>query len=126
LVRDRPDAFRGQWHAARIERAEGKPQAALEAYDRAFRLWPYREGLVNELASFASGQGRAGYARSIAMFGARRWPGNVNFHRMASGNSLHLGDTVTALGTLRRGLQLHPADSVLIMMWRAAVPGTEP
>jgi hypothetical protein len=126
LVRDRPDAFRGQWHAARVERAEGRAQTALERYDVAFRLWPYRQGLVQEAASFASGQGRTGYARSIALFGAQRWPDNVNFHRIASANSLDLGDTITAIRTLRRGLLLHPNDSILNRMWQAASPENRP
>ena len=126
LVRDRPDAFRGQWHVARDHRQHNRIEPALATYDVAFRLWPYREGLVQEAASFASGQGRAVYARDLALFGARRWPDNVAFHQLAAGNALDLGDTATARMVLTSGLQLHPSDTLLNRMWRAAAPAAQP
>ncbi len=122
LVRDRPDAFRGQWHVARDHREHGRVEGALASYDQAFRLWPYREGLVQEVAAYAGTNGRAAYARDVAAFGSQRWPKNVAFHRLVAGNSLDLGDTVTAIRALRAGLQLHPSDTILTQMWRAAAP----
>ena len=124
LVKDRPDAFRGQWHVARDHREHGRVEAALATYDSAFRLWPYREGLTQETAAYASGNGRAGYARDVALFGLERWPNNVAFHRLAAGNSLDLGDTATARQVLRTALRLHPGDTLLNRMWQAAVPQT--
>ena len=126
LVEDRPDAFRGQWHVARDHREHRRVEAALASYDQAFRLWPYREGLVQETAAYASGQGRSAYARDIAMFGMQRWPKNIAFYRMAAGNSLDLGDTTTATRVLRDGLQLSPGDTLLNQMWRAAAPRSQP
>ena len=119
LVRDRPDAFRGQWHMARIHRQQGRIDAALTHYDEAFKLWPYRQGLVQEAAAYASGQGRAVYARDLALFGTRRWPENVAFHRLAAGNALDIGDTATARMVLTAALQRHPNDTLLNQMRRA-------
>jgi hypothetical protein len=126
LAHDRPDAFRAQWHIARDHREHKRAGEAIASYDRAFRLWPYREGLVEEVAVYASSQGRAAYARDVALFGAQRWPKNVALHQIAAGNSLDLGDTITARRVLRGALQLHPGDSILTQMWRAAGSRTEP
>jgi hypothetical protein len=120
LVRDRPDAFRGQWHIARHHRAEGRTEAALARYDEAFRLWPYREGLVREAAAYASSNGRVLYARNLALFGAQRWPQTLAFHQLAAGSALDIGDTATARSVLSKALQLHPTDTLLNQMWRAA------
>jgi tetratricopeptide (TPR) repeat protein len=120
LVRDRPDAFRGQWHKARIARARGDAEAALRTYDQALKLWPYREGLVKEAAVFGTSQGRAGWARDVAFYGTQRWPQTVDFHRLVAANALDLADTATAVQALRRALQLHPNDRILNDMWRAA------
>ncbi len=124
LVRDRPDAFRGVWHVARIERQQGDTTAALANYDLALKLWPYRELLVEESATYATSRGRAAYARNIAFYGSQRWPQNVVFHQLLAGNALDLGDTATAVRSLNRALKLHPSDSLLNQMWRAAAPGT--
>jgi protein O-mannosyl-transferase len=124
LTEDRPDAFRGQWHMARMARATGNVEKALTTYDKAMKLWPYREGLVQETALYASSQGRAGYARDVAFYGTQRWPQNVAFHRVLAGNALDLGDTATAVRALRRGLELHPGDTLLNQMWRAAAPNS--
>ena len=126
LVRDRPDAFRGQWHVARDHRQNGRIESALANYDEAVRLWPYREGLVQEAATYASSQGRAVYARDLALFGARRWPRNVVFHRLAAANALDVGDTATARTVLINALQQHPRDTLLNQMWRAAAPAAQP
>lgn len=120
LVRDRPDAFRGQWHVARSHREQNNTEAALTHYDEAVKLWPYREGLVQEAAAYAGSQGRPLYARDLALYGSRRWPRNVAFARMAAGNSLDLGDTATARLVLTDALRLHPADTLLNRMWHAA------
>lgn len=122
LVRDRPDAFRGQWHMARMARAKGDVGGALTNYDKAMKLWPYREGLVQETALYATSNGRAAYGRDVAFYGTQRWPNNVVFHRLIAGNALDLSDTTTAVRALRQALQLHPRDSILNQMWRAAAP----
>lgn len=124
LTEDRPDAFRGQWHLARIARSKGQVETALATYDKAMKLWPYREGLVQETALYATSNGRAAYARDVAFYGTQRWPRNVSFHRLLSGNALDLGDTATARRALGQALQLHPQDSVLNQMWRAAAPNS--
>ena len=119
LIDDRPDAFRGQWHMARMARAKDDVEGALNTYNQAIKLWPFREGLVQEAAAYASSKGRAAYARDVAFYGTQRWPQNPAFHQLVAGNALDLGDTTTAVRTLRKALQLHPADSVLNQMWRA-------
>ena len=101
-------------------------ESALANYDEAVRLWPYREGLVQEAATYASSQGRAVYARDLALFGARRWPRNVVFHRLAAANALDVGDTATARTVLINALQQHPRDTLLNQMWRAAGPAAQP
>jgi hypothetical protein len=124
LVRDRPDAFRGLWHKARIARARGDAEAALRTYDEALKAWPFREGLVKEAAVFGTSQGRAAWARDVAFYGTQRWPQTVDFHRIVAGNALDLGDTATAVRTLRQALQRHPNDKILNDMWRAATVTT--
>lgn len=119
LLRDRPDAFRGHWHMARVARARGDVAAALAGYDRAVRLWPYREGLVQETAVYASAQGQEAWARVLALRGAQRWPANVHFHRILAAYALDHGDAVAARQILERALQLHPNDQMLNDMWRA-------
>ena len=120
LVRDRPDAFRGQWHVARIARARDDVETALRTYDRALQLWPFREGLVKEAAAYASGHGRAAYAQNVAYYGTQRWPQTVDFHRILAGAALDRGDTAAAVAALRRGLERHAADPILNQMWQAA------
>ena len=124
LIRDRPDAFRGQWHKARMARARGDAEEALRTYDYTLKLWPFREGLVKEAAVFGTSQGRAAWARDVAFYGTQRWPTTADFHRIVAGNSLDLGDTITAVRTLKRALQLHPNDKILNDMWRAATVTT--
>jgi len=119
LVRDRPDAFRGQWHLARMARAAKHPADALARYDRAMKLWPHREGLVQEAAAYAGSQGSAAWARDVALFGTIRWPRNVNFHHMLAAYAIDLGDTLTARRAVTDGLRVDPNDKILNEMWRA-------
>ncbi len=125
LVRDRPDAFRGVWHMARIERTRDSIPAALQNYRRAIELWPYREGLVQEAAAYASSHGQLAFARELSEYGSTRWPRNLLFHRISAANALDMGDTVAARTALRRGLDLYPADTLLTAMWRAVAPANE-
>ncbi|HEY0673343.1 MAG TPA: hypothetical protein VGD27_13790 [Longimicrobiales bacterium] len=126
LVRDRPEAFRGHWHAARVWRSRGQVSRAMQEYREAMRLWPYRQGVIQEVAVYASAHGQATLARDVAFFGATRWPQNPVFHRIVAGNALDLGDTTTAVRALRSGLKLHPNDTIMNAMWRAAAPGQTP
>lgn len=119
LLRDRPDAFRGHWHMARVARTRGDVAAALTSYDRAVRLWPYREALVQETAVYASSQGQEAWARVLALRGAQRWPANVHFHRILAAYALDHGDAIAARQILERARQLHPNDQMLNDMWRA-------
>lgn len=124
LLRDRPDAFRGHWHMARVARTRGDAAGALAGYDRAVRLWPYREGLIQETAVYASSQGQEAWARVLSLRGVQRWPANVHFHRILAAYALDHGDAVAARQILERALQLHPKDQMLNDMWRA-VPGAQ-
>lgn len=122
LVRDRPDSFRGQWHMARMARRENRVNDAMQGYDRALKLWPYREGLVQEAAAYGSEQGRKAWARDVAFYGTVRWPRNVNFQRLVAANAIDLGDTVTARRAVKQGLTVEPGDRILNDMWRAFGP----
>lgn len=122
VMRDRPDAFRAHWYNARTARTAADVNGALAHYDRALRLWPYREGLVHEAALYASSQGRAVWAQELAERGVQRWPGNVVLQRMYAGYALDRGDTATARRALARALQLHPGDTLLNQMWRSITP----
>lgn len=125
LVRDRPDAFRGHWHRARMAREKKDPGSAVARYDHALKLWPYRESLVQEAAAYGGSHGRAAWARDVAFWGTRRWPENVNFHRMLAAQAVDLGDTVTARRAVANGLHLHPGDTILNQMRHAfGRPGT--
>jgi hypothetical protein len=119
LVRDRPDAFRGQWHMARMARAQGDALTALTRYDQALRLWPYRQGLVQEAAAYGGDKGRSAWARDVALWGTRRWPNNIHFQRMLAANAVDMGDTLTARRALLAGLRIAPNDTILNQMWRA-------
>lgn len=119
LLRDRPDSFRAQWHMARLARQRGDVQAALQRYDLAMKLWPYREGLVQEAAAYGGSQGRAAWARDLAFWGTRRWPQNANFYRMLAAHAIDLGDTTVARQAVRNGLRRHPSDQILNDMQNA-------
>jgi len=115
LLRDRPDSFRALWHHARLAEARKQPQEALRLYEEAFRSWPFRERLVVEYAGVAAQQNPA-YALRIALYGAERWPTNVDFHRLVASAALDSGDTTTARAAIRRGLAVQPADDLLNRM----------
>ena len=126
LVRDRPDAFRGRWHVARMMRARGDVKGAVTAYEDAMVLWPLREGLVLEAALYASAHGQALPARRIAEHGTRRWPQKIDFHRIAAGNAIDAGDTAVARRMLLEARQLHPNDRILNEMWQAITTPSVP
>jgi hypothetical protein len=118
-VRSRPDSFRGQWHMARVARAQGNVATALSTYDRAFRLWPHREALVAEIAAYAGSQNRVAWARQVSKWGSERWPQNINFHRMLAAYAIDLGDTVTARRAVANGLLVDSTDKTLNEMEQA-------
>lgn len=122
LMRDRPDAFRAHWYSARTARTAGDVNGSLAYYDRALRLWPYREGLVHEAAIYASSQGRVAWAQELVERGVQRWPRNVTLQQMHVGYALDRGDTATARRALVRALQLHPGDTLLNKMLRSLAP----
>lgn len=115
LIRDRPDAFRGQWHHARLANAREEPREALRLYEQAFQLWPFRERLVIEYASTAAKQNVA-QSLQVASWGAGRWPESIEFHRLVASSALDGGDTLTARAAIRRGLELSPDDDLLNRM----------
>ena len=122
LVRDRPDAFRGQWHLARMARADDQHERALQLYDRAITLWPYREGLVREAAAYGGERGRIAWARNLANWGTQRWPESVDFHRLLAGHAIDMGDTTAARQAVDAGLRVAPRDTILNQMRRAFGP----
>jgi hypothetical protein len=116
LLRDRPDAFRGQWHFARLAAANGDTAQALARYDAALRLWPYRQSMTIEAAGLAAASGRTRMAYDIASFAARKWPDDIGAQRLLAGAALDLADTVTARRAMRKGLKLDPHDDLLRRM----------
>jgi hypothetical protein len=119
LVRDHPDAVRGRWHLARMARARGDVPQALKGYARALEVWPFREGLVNEAAAYASANNHTVWARDVARWGTQHWPNNLNLQRMLAVSAIDLGDTLTARRAVGKGLALAPNDSLLLQMSRA-------
>lgn len=122
LVRDRPDAFRGHWHLARLARAQGDDQAALERYAEAIELWPYRRRLVLEAIGFAARAQRMDYAADLSAFAVHQWPESVDAHRFLAATTLDRGDTAAAHRYLDAGLRLAPKDSTMVRM-RQAITG---
>jgi hypothetical protein len=116
LVRDRPDAFRGRWHAARKARAEGQPRTAMAEYDTAIALWPYRQRLVLEAIGFAAEQRQFALAFQLAKHAALQWPGDVHVQRQLAGTALDAGDLTVARKAIAAGLRLSPGDSLLRKM----------
>lgn len=116
LVRDRPDAFRGEWHMARIARVRGDTIDALTGYDRAMVLWPWRQRLVVEAATYAAGTGRIVRARELAGAAVSRWPDDIEAQRLLASTALDLGDTTAARRAMRAGLAIDPADDLLRRM----------
>jgi hypothetical protein len=126
LVRDRPDAFRGRWHSARMHRTQGDVPNAIREYQQMLGLWPFRQAATEEVATFATREGYQQLARDVSLFGAQQWTGSVVFHRLAAANALDGGDTATAISSLRAGLRHFPNDTILGAMWRAIAPDHEP
>jgi tetratricopeptide (TPR) repeat protein len=116
LVRDRPDSFRGMWHAARLMRARGDAVAANAAYDRALALWPRRQALVIEAAAWATDQGRRGRALELARQLVRDWPDDAVGYQLLAGLALDAGDRAAASRAIREGRERTPADEVLRRM----------
>jgi protein O-mannosyl-transferase len=121
LLRDRPDAFRGVWHTARLAAARNDAPAALARYDSAMHLWPYRPRLVREAALYASRQQQPGRAARLTDFGLRRWPDDLVLRRLHAGLLLDYGDVDAARRHIAEGLRWHPRDSLLLRMRDAAV-----
>jgi tetratricopeptide (TPR) repeat protein len=115
-LRDRPDTFRAEWHAARMAKRDRQPRAALGHYARALRLWPWRERMVVEAAAYASQQRDVRFALQLAQHGVNRWPQNVELQRLLAANALDSGDTATARVALSAGLKLAPKDTLLNQM----------
>jgi hypothetical protein len=122
LVRDRPDAFRGQWHLARMARMSGDTAAAIQRYGEAMRLWPHREGLVVEAAVFAGAARQLRLSYDLAATAVRSWPNNITTQRLLAGAALDLGDTATARAAVQQGLRIDPRDDLLRRM-NAAIFG---
>ena len=115
-LRDRPDTFRAEWHAARMAKRDRQNRAALEHYSNAMRLWPWRERMVVEAAAFATEQRDIRFALQLLKHGVARWPKNVDLQRLLAANALDTGDTATARGAISAGLQLAPKDTLLNQM----------
>ena len=115
-LRDRPDTFRAEWHAARMAKRDNKRREALEHYARAMRLWPWRERMVVEAAAYATQQRDFRFALQIVRHGVKRWPANLELQRLLAANALDTGDTVTARAAVKAGLALAPGDTLLNQM----------
>jgi predicted Zn-dependent protease len=116
---DRPDSFRAQWHFAREARNRGDIAEANRRYGVAVSLWPYRQKLNLEAATYAVETGRLQGARDIAAFAANLHPEDLAVVRLLAATSLDLGDSTAARQTVRTGLTMHPDDDVLQRMARA-------
>jgi len=123
LVRDRPDAFRGRWHLARMARTAGDADMAIRRYVEAIGLWPHRAGLVLEAAGFAAEQGRRREAYDLAHLAVAQWPGELRAQRLLAGTALDIGDLATARAALAAGLRIDAHDETLNRM-RAAIDST--
>jgi hypothetical protein len=116
LVQDRPDAFRGRWHLARMARNNGRSIEAMNEYDAAIAIWPHRQSLVLEATAFAAEQGRAARAFELARLAAEQWPADVAVQRVLAGTALDAGEFGVARTAIHAGLALDPADDMLLRM----------
>ncbi|MGH7466950.1 MAG: tetratricopeptide repeat protein [Longimicrobiales bacterium] len=121
--RDRPESFRAEWHAARMARRDGQSEVAIQRYQHAVRLWPYRERLIVESAAYLSQQRALLAALRVAGYGAEKWPRNLQLQRLLASNALDLGDTTTARKALAAGLRIDPRDALLLRMSATLNPG---
>jgi hypothetical protein len=115
-LRDRPDTFRAEWHAARMAKRDNKRREALDHYSRAMRLWPWRERMVVEAAAYATEQRDIRFALQLVQHGVKRWPANLDLQRLLAANALDSGDTVSARAAVTAGLKLAPRDTLLNQM----------
>jgi protein O-mannosyl-transferase len=122
-LRDRPQSFRAVWHAARMSRRDRKPQLAIQQYQQALQLWPYRERMVVEAAAYLTDRRDLQGSQRIATWGVQRWPKNLELQRLIAANALDQGDTVLARQAIAAGLSIAPSDSLLRKM-SAAVSGS--
>ena len=122
LLQDRPDAFRGVWHAARLAASHGSPDTAMRLHTEAIRLWPYRPRLLREAVIYAAANGRPDWSRQLAEFGLAHVPDDLVVRRFHAGTLLDGGDTAAARAQITEGLKWHPQDSLLLMMLDAATP----
>lgn len=118
-LRDRPDSFRGHWHAARIERRRNNVDKALDHYGYALYLWPYREQLLVDAAVYAGTHRRTGLALRWATFGAQRLPNSLRLQQLAAANALDAGDSATARLAVQNALRIAPKDSLALRMQAA-------
>jgi hypothetical protein len=116
FVRDRPDAFRAQWYAARLARQRGDTAGAIEAYLRAAELWPWRRGLVIEAGRYAAETGRLHAGHGLMLHATRAWPDDLDAKRLLAGIALDVGDTATARSAIAAGLRIAHDDDVLLRM----------
>lgn len=116
LVADRPDSFRGQWHLAREARLAGREAEAVQLYDHAVDLWPYRQRLTVEAAVYAAETGRLPRARELALFALGMKPDDVDALRIFAAVSLDLGDSTSARRAVKEGLIVIPDDDVFRRM----------
>jgi protein O-mannosyl-transferase len=112
-LRDYPDSFRAEWHKARMERRDGRPQSALLHYTRAVELWPYRQRLIIEAAAFAGTQNQGQAAYRLAKHGVQRWPENFQLQRLLAAHAMDVGDTATARVAVKEALRMSPRDPLL-------------
>lgn len=119
LVRDRPDSFRGRWHAARVARMAEDAPSAIAQYDTAVWLWPHRRTLLMEAASYAATQGAFGRARAMTQLALRQWPGDIDAIRLDAAVALDTNDAARAADAVRAGLAIAPGDEVLRRMQSA-------
>lgn len=116
LVEDRPDAFRGRWHMARMARSQGQTVHAMREYDAAIAIWPHRQSLVLEATAFAAEQGRAERAFELAQLAASQWPDDLAVLRVLAGTALDTREYGVARDAIRAGLALEPDDEMLLRM----------
>jgi predicted Zn-dependent protease len=116
LVGDRPDAFRGRWHMARMARNAGQMVHAMNEYDAAIAIWPRRQSLILEATAFAAEQQRVDRAFELAQLAASQWPDDVAVQRVLAGTALDAGQFGVAREAIRAGLALEPDDAMLLRM----------
>ncbi|HEX6308354.1 MAG TPA: hypothetical protein VFZ69_09220 [Longimicrobiales bacterium] len=124
LTTDRPDAFRGRWHLARLAASRGEPESAMRLHAEAIELWPYRPRLLREAVIYAAQNGRPDWSKQVAGFALQQFPRDLVIRRVYAALLLDQADTVAARIQIREGLLWHPQDSLLLKMQDAATPVT--